>query len=93
MTATDRPGGPGRERRRHWREPCVCDARLLHKTGESPCTVIDLSPGGAKVRTDEPLRAYQEVTLKMTQEGAFAGEVAWVGSDSVGLHFTHHPLA
>lgn len=93
MTAYDRTGGSGHERRRHWREPCVWRGRLLHDRGEAPCTVVDLSPGGAKVKVDLDLRAFEEVTLKMTREGAFAGEVAWVEADTIGLHFIHHPWA
>lgn len=93
MSAVGRAGSPCGERRWHWREPCICAGRLLHELGESPCTVIDLSPGGAKVRLDHPLPAYQEVTLKITRDGEFAGEVVWIAADTMGLHFTHHPLA
>lgn len=81
-----------RDRRRHSREFCECPGLLLHDLGEEDCTVVDLSPGGAKIRIDQVLEAYMPVRLKMTRDGEFAGEVVWIAAGAVGLRFTHHPV-
>ncbi len=93
MRLIHRPDTPSGERRRHSREPCECRGRLMHGSGEHPCTVVDISPGGARVRVDRTLETQMPVRLKMTQAGEFTGEVAWISTDSMGIRFAHRPLA
>lgn len=92
MIWTDRIDRLNRERRRHTREPCRVPGLLFYSLGEEACTVIDVSPGGAKIRVDRILERQTPVRLKMTRDGEFAGEVVWISAGTVGLQFNHRPL-
>jgi len=51
------------------------------------CTVLDISPGGAKLQTSDPLPASTSVRLKLSHGGDFEGVVAWQQGSFMGLAF------
>lgn len=83
---------PDQERRRHVRMT-VHWAGDLSAEGtagaEAPmdCTVLDISPGGAKLQTSDPLPATTLVRLKLSHGGDFEGVVAWQQGSFMGLAF------
>jgi hypothetical protein len=56
------------------------DAGLLH---DEVATLEDISPSGACVKTDQPIKANTVVTLKYTT-GKFVGKVKYCKSEKIG---------
>ena len=71
------------------RMPVRWDAALDagHKTNESDCLVLDISPGGAKIQTPDPLPADASVVLTPERGGRFHGKVAWQQGSYLGIAF------
>ncbi|MCY7339918.1 MAG: PilZ domain-containing protein [Sphingomonas bacterium] len=55
--------------------------------GELPVEVIDLSSGGFRLRTTEPLIAGEEVRLRVERYGDFPAQVQWVEGHEAGGRF------
>jgi hypothetical protein len=73
--------------RAHKRQRVSWDA-TLHQDGRAwGCKVVDVSPGGAKIRIDERLTIDSRVMLTIDRRGDFAGEVRWQDENSAGLRF------
>ena len=51
------------------------------------CNAFDISPGGVKIRIDEPLAINSRVALAIDRVGNFPGEVRWQDEGLVGIHF------
>lgn len=54
-----------------------------------PCTVIDLSDSGAKIRTDDPTAVNSRLKLSFSRDGrkGRSCEVAWRRGNTMGLKF------
>jgi PilZ domain len=54
-----------------------------------PCTVIDLSDSGAKIRTDDPSSVNSKLKLSFSRDGrkGRSCEVAWRRGHTMGLKF------
>ncbi len=59
------------------------------QTAQEPhaCIVADLSPGGAKLLLNAPLKVGQPVTLLVAGLGAYRGSVVWEESGAIGISF------
>ena len=85
-------GTSGTERRRHVRMS-VHWAGDLSAEGTAldddimDCTVLDISRGGAKLQTSNPLPAATPVRLKLSHGADFEGVVAWQQGSFMGLSF------
>ena len=55
--------------------------------GELPVEIIDLSSGGFRLRTTEPLIAGEEVQLRVARYGDFQAQVQWVEGYEAGGRF------
>lgn len=60
---------------------------LLDSDGELPVEFIDLSSGGFRLRTTEPLIAGEEVQLRVARYGDFQAQVQWVEGYEAGGRF------
>ena len=86
------PRAVGAERRRYKRKPVLWSARVELRTGPSECIILDLSLGGAKIKTTHaPIPAHQVVTLVIDRFGALRAEVAWSRMGHMGLRFIDAP--
>jgi hypothetical protein len=54
-----------------------------------PCTVLDLSDNGAKIRTDDPSSVHSKLKLSFSRDGSKGRscEVAWRRGQTMGLKF------
>ena len=78
----DGPGG----RRRAERAP-VLMAAAMHTVGASrTVNIVDVSSTGARLRTRLPLKAGQQIWLKIPPNDVF-GRVRWVEDDMCGIAF------
>ena len=79
------------ERRRHRRAEVVLAARgLSPSVGEFTCKVVDVSPGGVRVKGDQIPFKGERVVLMVEGLGRLEGEVARINPDGFGirLHVT-----
>lgn len=90
------PNTPETERRRHvrmavhWAGDLSAEGSAQKSAGGGDtmdCTVLDISPGGAKLQTSNPLPAATAVRLKLSHGGDFQGVVAWQQGSFMGLAF------
>jgi hypothetical protein len=51
---------------------------------------MNLSPQGANIEIDYPLRLHQSVTLILEPLGEFSGVVAWHHNSYVGMQINEH---
>ncbi len=80
------------ERRRHKRKPVLWSARVESRAGPAECIILDLSLGGAKLKTAAPpVPPHQIVTLVIDRFGALRAEVAWSRLGHMGLRFIDPP--
>ena len=75
------------ERRRHSRMAVHWLGDVTTAGQAVDCTVLDISPGGAKLQSAEPLPALTEVLLKLYHGGQFGGQVAWQHGSFMGIEF------
>lgn len=66
----------------------------VHWSGEvragsdlTDCTVLDISPGGAKLQTANPLPPQTAIVLSLQHGGEFSGAVAWQQGSVMGVAF------
>ena len=55
------------------------------------CEIVDISAGGGKLRSDEPLDRGRAVTLSIAEFGDFTGDIAWRSSNMMGIRFRGDP--
>jgi len=76
-----------KERRVHPRDTVVYGGRLAFGAHEFPCTVLNISAGGAQLRVDHEIGAWTIVTLHVDRFGSFHARVVWQRGDKVGVQF------
>lgn len=66
-------------------------AMIATQWGEVVGKLVDVSSTGVKVRIANGLVPFagDEVTLRLVGAGQHAGQIAWVGGDTVGIVFDH----
>jgi PilZ domain len=80
-----------KEIRAHKRKRVSWDATLQQGGLAWACKVVDVSPGGAKIRIDERLTINSQVMLTIDRLGNFPGEVRWEDEDFAGIRFLEDP--
>lgn len=72
------------------RYACSIHARIALASGETHCTVIDVSTGGLGIRLDAVIRLKngQPVIITAPQLGGLRGTVQWVMANRAGIAFT-----
>jgi hypothetical protein len=91
MTASDDPtaraGSAAHEKRRQLRRKVIWAARLNCALGERPCTVLNISRGGASLKLDVTLGPRTDVELLVPGIGCLSGRVVWSVHDRAGIQF------
>ncbi len=81
----------GREQRRHRRSAVIWPAVVSTPDGERPCTVMNLSLGGARIKIDRLPAADVALNLRINGVGQFPGRVVWLKGDGAGVEFAVAP--
>jgi hypothetical protein len=84
-------GATPADRRQHKRKPVLWAARIETRDGACECIILDLSLGGAKLRSAAEVAKQQMVTLVIDRFGALNAEVMWARSGRMGLRFVDEP--
>ena len=79
------------ERRIHLRTSVSFEASLVFEGGNAGCTVVDISVGGAKLRTDSQLARESPLILEIKAYGAFPGHVRRQSAGELGMAFDEPP--
>ncbi len=82
-----RVAAPGDRRARRLRLLLEVGAHLRVRRALSDCQLIDVSQGGAKIRTATLLAPGDHVSLEVDGLGTLAGSVRWVRDSHVGIAF------
>jgi len=78
---------PGDRRARRLRLLLEVDAHILVARHRRECQLIDLSQGGAKIRSRLTLQVGERVRLKVAGLGTLSGVVRWVRDGHAGIAF------
>lgn len=81
------PAEIARERREYSRKSTLWKARLRVAGEYFPCRIIDMSFGGASVRTETDLELGIKLRLEIEHIAILKGRVAWSDGDAVGIEF------
>ena len=84
-------GATPADRRQHKRKPVLWAARIETRDGPGECIILDLSLGGAKLRSSASVAVRDEVMLVIDRFGALNAEVMWARSGKMGLRFIDAP--
>ena len=76
---------PGR--RRFERTTVLWSGHLVHGDQVLACLIVNISAGGAMVRTDDAAICPASVTLRSARIGDLAAEVTWRKNNEMGLKF------
>ena len=79
------------ERRVYPRTSVLWAARLLCGAQVVGCRVLNVSAGGVKVRCDRLFKSDDDVVLKISRFGEFAGTVVWRQDVDLGIAFHDGP--
>jgi hypothetical protein len=74
-------------RRREQRTGVIKRAKILFGRAAIDCVVVDVSEGGARVRTDVVVPIPKRVVLRFSGGGAYVAEVQWALGTEVGFQF------
>ncbi len=75
------------ERRRFVRTTVLWSGHLVHGDQVLACLIVNISAGGAMVRTDDAAICPASVTLRSARFGDLAAEVRWRKNNELGLKF------
>lgn len=77
----------GAEQRREERRDCSLTAQLRTAKGESPCTVVNLSPGGLGLVSDSGVRLAiaERIVVSVRELGSIDASVRWSAHPRYGL--------
>ena len=73
--------------RKHEREETSLPAHIVSAHGSTECAIINISMGGAKVRTTEELPHNGVLQLNIEQFGTFQGYGKWRSGNVIGIQF------
>lgn len=77
-----------KDRRAHPRDTVLYGGRVSFGVNEYPCTVLNISAGGAQIRAQGVnVEALTVVTLHIDRFGAFHARVVWQRAGKLGLQF------
>jgi len=77
--------------REHERRTVTVEAQIRDHAEWHECRIVNISAGGAKLRSECRFEAGAEVQLNIGQWGQFSGTVVWQHSEELGVKFTHDP--
>lgn len=79
------------ENRRFERTTVLWSGRLIYREQSVACLIVNISSGGAMVRSEDPAFYATSVVLRNARIGDLAAEVVWRQNDELGLKFADDP--
>jgi len=79
------------ERSRHERKPVLWAATIEIRGKRCEGLIVDLSPGGARLRFDAEADTGDDLLLVLDQFDSFGAKVIWQYDGEAGIHFVAAP--
>ncbi len=79
------------EYRRFERTTVLWSGQLVFQEQSVACVIVNISSGGAMVRSEDPAFYATSVVLRNARIGDLAAEVVWRQNDELGLKFADDP--
>ncbi len=79
------------ESRRFERTTVLWSGQLVYREQIVACTIVNISAGGAMVRSEDPAFYATSVVLRNARIGDLAAQVLWRQDDELGLKFADDP--
>ncbi len=79
------------ENRRFERTTVLWSGKLVYREQSVACLIVNISSGGAMVRSEDPAFYATSVVLRNARIGDLAAEVVWRQNDELGLKFADDP--
>lgn len=79
------------ETRRFDRTTVLWSGQLVSREQSVACVIVNISSGGAMVRSEDPAFFATSVVLRNAHTGDLAAEVVWRQNDELGLKFADDP--
>jgi hypothetical protein len=80
-----------RDHRRYERTTVLWSGHLVNKEQSVACVIVNISAGGAMVRSEDPAYFMTTVVLRNPRIGDLSAEVLWRKDDELGLKFVDDP--
>jgi hypothetical protein len=78
---------PGKNRRLAPRSPSAYDTNLRIATMRSPCRIIDISTGGARLRLYRDLAPETSIQIALPAKGLVDAHIVWANGHEAGCRF------
>ncbi len=79
------------ELRRFERTTVLWSGELVYREQIVACVIVNISAGGAMVRSEDPAFFVTSVVLRNSRIGDLAAKVVWRQDDELGLRFADDP--
>jgi len=84
----------GYDRRKYIRKDCLINAKISAANRILTCFILDISPQGAYIDTDEGILVGQSTKLMFSSPNnrarlIFSGKVVWIKNQGAGIKFNH----
>lgn len=79
-------------KRKFARRPLTFEAIIRRDNETMPCSILNISSGGAKAKLDATIDKNTPVILDLAPFGSFPCRVAWQRGTTLGLKFQTDPL-
>jgi hypothetical protein len=77
--------------RRFERTTVLWSGHLVHQEQMVACVIVNISAGGAMVRSEDPAFFMTPVVLRNPRIGDLSAEVVWRQNEELGLKFVDDP--
>ena len=74
-------------RRRYDRGVVVWSGRLRAGDQDVDCVILNVSPGGARIRVESPVDRAIPIALETERIGGYLGEIVWQDEHELGISF------
>ena len=77
--------------RKEERKSTMFQARFLVNDNVHDCGILDISPGGAKLKFGKTIASKTDIVLDLDKFGQFTALTAWCSNGTIGIKFTDDP--
>ncbi len=77
--------------RREERKSTAFQARFVIHDDVKDCAILDISPGGAKLKSGSAVASNTDIVLDLDKIGKFTAIAVWCSKGTIGIKFTDDP--
>jgi len=77
--------------RKEERRETTFRAKFVFGDKAHDCAILDISPGGAKLKSGAAVVSKTEIVLDLDKIGKFTANIVWCSNGTIGIKFTDDP--